>query len=39
MREATSVHESVKAEEAWEAALPGGTGYTGPRSSEVRRGR
>lgn len=39
MREAASVHERVQAEEAWEAALPGGTGYAGVRSSGVKHGQ
>lgn len=37
MREAQALHQRVRAEEAWEAALPGGAGYQGARSSEVKR--
>ena len=39
MREAVRAQARMRAEDAWEAALPGGTGYQGARTSEVKHGQ
>jgi hypothetical protein len=38
MREAIAAQTTMSNEDAWDAALPGGTGYRGARTSGVKHG-